>query len=126
MKSLKQLGIFMDHAHAHVIEYHGDHVDCKTVDKHSIQHGDHHSSEHAETRLNTKSKVEQNLFYAKLGEQIKNYDEVLLFGPTEAKVELLHQLRADHHFSHVKIEVKTADKLTENQQHAFVKDYFKK
>jgi hypothetical protein len=33
-------------------------------------------------------------------------------------------LRADHLFAHIKIEVEQADKMTENQEHAFVKTYF--
>jgi hypothetical protein len=53
-----------------------------------------------------------------------NYENVLLFGPTNAKVELFNILRADLAFSNIKIEVKDADKMTDNQQRAFVKDYF--
>ncbi|MBK9191674.1 MAG: hypothetical protein IPM77_09250 [Crocinitomicaceae bacterium] len=126
MKNLKQLGIFMDHTHAHLMEYHKDAIECKTLDKHSISHGDHHSSHHAEVRLHTKEKTEQEVYYKKLADVIQNYDSVLLFGPTEAKVELLHHLRADHHFANIKIEVKNTDKLTENQQHAVVKEHFMK
>ena len=58
------------------------------------------------------------------GDAIKNYDEVLIFGPTHAKEELVNLLKADRHFENIKIDVKHADKMTENQQHAFVKDYF--
>jgi hypothetical protein len=57
---------------------------------------------------------------------IKDCTEVLLFGPTDAKTELLHILRADHHFDNIEIEVMPADKMTETQQQAFVKDYFLK
>jgi len=42
------------------------------------------------------------------------------------KVELLNTLRADHLFAKIKIEVKQTGKLTENQQHAFVREYFSK
>ncbi|MBK8348850.1 MAG: hypothetical protein IPL08_15010 [Saprospiraceae bacterium] len=49
---------------------------------------------------------------------------VLLFGPTDAKAELLHLIQADHHFDKIKFEVKSTDKMTENQENAFVKDYF--
>jgi len=56
---------------------------------------------------------------------MKDYDEVLLFGPTNAKNELVNILKVDHHFDEIKIEVKPADKMTENQQLAFVKEHFK-
>ena len=52
------------------------------------------------------------------------YEHVLLFGPTEAKVELLNSLVKKQGLSKTKIEVKQTDKMTENQQHAFVRKYF--
>ena len=48
----------------------------------------------------------------------------MLFGPTDAKTELFNLLKADHHFDKINIETKHADKMTENQQHAFVREYF--
>ena len=69
---------------------------------------------------------QQSEYYKKLGEIIKNYEGVILFGPTEAKVELFNTLKADHHFEKINIEVKQADKMTENQQHAFVREHFSK
>jgi hypothetical protein len=55
---------------------------------------------------------------------IKDFDEVVLFGPTSAKTELFNLLRKDRNFGKIKIEVKNADKLTENQLSAFVKEHF--
>ena len=46
-----------------------------------------------------------------------------LFGPTNAKIELLNLLRADHQFEKIKLETKDSDKMTQNEQHAFVRDY---
>jgi len=50
----------------------------------------------------------------------------LLFGPTEAKTELLNLLRTDHTFSDIKFTVENTDKMTGNQEQAFVREYFKK
>ena len=55
-----------------------------------------------------------------------NFDEVVLFGPTNAKAELLNVLKADHRFENIKIEVQQADKMSDKQQQAFVKEYFSK
>lgn len=52
--------------------------------------------------------------------------KLVLFGSTDAKVELFNHLVKDHRFERVKIKVEHADKMTENQQHAFVKKYFSK
>jgi hypothetical protein len=56
---------------------------------------------------------------------IKDYDEVILFGPTDAKNELLNLLKNDHHFEKIRFTVKTSDNMTENQRHAYVIEYFK-
>jgi hypothetical protein len=49
---------------------------------------------------------------------------VILFGPTDAKIELFNLIKNNRQFEHIKIATLPADKMTENQQHAFVKDYF--
>jgi stalled ribosome rescue protein Dom34 len=64
-------------------------------------------------------------YYKKLSDAIKNYQEVVLFGPTEAKEELLNLLKNDHLFENIKISIKNTDKMTEYQMHTFVKEYFK-
>jgi hypothetical protein len=78
----------------------------------------------SETLMHHKEQHQQSDYYKKFGETIKEYEHVVLFGPTDAKVELLNVLRADHRFEKIKIEVKQADKITDNQQHTFVRDYF--
>ena len=74
--------------------------------------------------MHNKEQHEQLAYYKAIAAVIKNYEEVLLFGPTDAKTELFNLLKADHHFDKINIETKHADKMTENQQHAFVKEYF--
>jgi len=76
--------------------------------------------------VHSKEQHEQAEYYKTLAEIIEHYESVLLFGPTDAKAELFNILKGDHLFSKIKIEVEHADKMTENQQHAFVKEYFTK
>jgi len=45
--------------------------------------------------------------------KLKDYEEVLLFGPTNAKNELFNLLKDDRHFEKIKIEVKSGDKMTD-------------
>jgi hypothetical protein len=63
-------------------------------------------------------------YYKAIGEVIRNYDSVVLFGPTDAKTELFNLLRADQRFAKITMDVKQTDKMTEEQQHTFVKEYF--
>ena len=79
-----------------------------------------------ESMMHNKEQQQQSEYYKTLGEIIKNYDNVLFFGPTDAKTELLNILKADMHFDKIKIETMQSDKMTENQEHAFVREYFSK
>lgn len=76
--------------------------------------------------MHNKEQQKQGEYYKKIGEAIKSYDEIILFGPTDAKLELYNLIKEDQQFSKIKIEVQQADKMTENQEQAFVRDYFTK
>ncbi|MBK9248313.1 MAG: hypothetical protein IPM69_09445 [Ignavibacteria bacterium] len=127
MKTATQLGIWMDHAHAHLSEYSAalPHTNGTTMIQSRFTHDEENSThEKSEKGMHNKEQHLQADYYKKLGEFIRNYDEVLLYGPTDAKVELLNILRTDHRFDKIEIQTKQADKMSENQQHAFVRDYF--
>lgn len=120
----KSLGIWMDHSSAHLTEFATNPVEIKTIESKFTHQAKESSLGRSENLMHNKEQHQQSEYYKKLGEVIKNYEEVILFGPTDAKVELLNILRADHHFEKIKIETQQADKMTENQQHAFVRAYF--
>lgn len=123
MKSIKRLGIWMDHSTAHLLELNADSIKGKTIFA-QIGEQDEALNPRDETLIQNKEQNELSGFFSRLSDVIINYDEVLLFGPTNAKTELVNTLKDDHHFDKVKIEVKPADKMTENQQQAFVKEHF--
>jgi hypothetical protein len=126
MKSEKKLGIWMDHSSANLMEFTDGEVEETVIDSEFTHEEKAHSQMKSEHIMHNKEQQQQGAFYKKLGESIKNYDRVLLFGPTDAKLELFNTLKEDAHFTKIKIEVQQADKMTENQQHAFVKHYFSK
>jgi hypothetical protein len=126
MTATKKLGIWMDHSIAHLMEFTTDSIQTKTITSKFTHEAKEHSLSKSENLMHNKEQHQQSEFYKELGEVIKNHGEVLLFGPTDAKVELFNVLKADHHFEKIKIEMKQTDKMTENQQHSFVKDYFSK
>ena len=124
MKTKKQLGIWMDHATANLVELNNNIV-SKTIEAKSFIQEDEGINWKDETLIRNKEQTDLSNFFDKLVDVMKDYDEVLLFGPTNAKNELVNILKVDHHFDEIKIEVKPADKMTENQQLAFVKEHFK-
>ncbi|EHQ24964.1 hypothetical protein [Mucilaginibacter paludis] len=124
MKEAKYLGIWMDHQHADLIEFGAEPMTTTTIDCDFNHQEKEQTLERSENLMHHKEQHEQADYYRKLGEVIRNYSEVVLFGPTEAKVELYNTLKDDHLFANIKFEIIPADKMTDKQQHALVRDYF--
>jgi hypothetical protein len=124
MSNARSLGIWMDHSVANLIEYSTEVMKTKTIESTFTPLVKKDSLEKSENLMHNKEQHQQADFYKTLGETIKDYEEVLLFGPTDAKTELYNLLKADHHFDKIRITVMTTDKMSEPQQHAFVKKHF--
>ncbi len=126
MATSKNLGIWMDHSSAHLMEFTVDPIETTVIES-QFQHNDKvESLSKSENLMHNKEQHQQSDYYKKLGAVIQNYESVVIFGPTDAKSELRNILKDDHRFANIKIEVQSADNMTENQEHAFVKDYFVK
>ncbi|MBN1768288.1 MAG: hypothetical protein JW842_07220 [Prolixibacteraceae bacterium] len=123
MKTKTQLGIWMDHSVAHIMEYHKEAISSATL-KAQIGEQDEPLNSLDESMIQNKEQNQLSSFFKRISEVVKDYDEVLLFGPTDSKTELFNVLKIDRHFEKIKIEIKPADKMTDNQMQAFVKDYF--
>ena len=121
MVTEKKLGIWMDDACAHLMELTSDPIEIKTIESKYSHHSKEQSMSMSEKPMYNNQQHEQTEYYKQLAEVIKNYEEIILFGPSNAKVELYNILRADHHFSKIKIEIKQSDKMTKNQQHVLNK-----
>jgi hypothetical protein len=126
MTTAKYLGIWMDHSNAHLIEFSKEAMETKTISSKFNREEKESSLGKSEHVMHNKEQHQQTEYYKKLGEAIMNYEEVILFGPTEAKSELSNAMLRDHRFSKIRIETKPADKMTEPQQHAFVREYYTK
>lgn len=126
MNTTKKIGIWMDHSNAHLMEFTADPITTTTINNDFTHKDKENSLGRSENLMHNREQHDQIAYYKKLGEVIRNHEEVILFGPTDAKVELLNSLNKDHRFANVKITVKQTDKMTVNQQHAFVKKYFSK
>jgi stalled ribosome rescue protein Dom34 len=120
----KNLGIWMDHSTAHLIELTTEPIKIKTILSNFTHEVKESTLSKNENLMHNKEQHQQSGFYKKLMDEIKNYEHIVLFGPTEAKSELHNLINADHNFAKIKIVVKPADKMTDNQQKAFVIEYF--
>ncbi|MEI7582897.1 hypothetical protein [Runella sp.] len=124
MTNSKKIGIWMDSESAHLMELTPDPIQTTIIESKFNHQEKEFTLSKSENLMHNKEQHQQSEYYKKLGEVIRNYEEVLLFGPTNAKTELANILEADHHFDKIIIKVKPSDKMTENQKHAFVRDYF--
>ncbi len=124
MKIKKHLGIWMDHSNAHLLDASNEQMVATTIKSAFTHQEKERTLNKGEYMMHNAEQQEQHAYYKELGDAIKKYDSILLFGPTKAKEELVNILKQDRHFEKIKIDVKHADKMTENQQHAFVRNHF--
>jgi hypothetical protein len=124
MTTATNLGIWMDHSNAHLMEFTTEPLTTTIISSRFTHRDKEHSIGRSENGMHQKQNHELAGYYKKIGEAIKNYQDVILFGPTSAKTELFNLLKADHLFEKIRIETKDADKMTQNEQHAFVREYF--
>jgi hypothetical protein len=126
MKEIKQLGIWMDHSNAFLLEKVNDTIETNRIVSELSEPEEEFNFYKGEKLIHKKEQHLQLSYYRKLGNIIKKYQEVVLFGPTEAKNELLNLTKTDHLFEDIIIEVINSGKMTESQMQTFVQEYFKK
>jgi hypothetical protein len=126
MESIKQLGIWMDHSTANLVDLSNDTVETITLESTPAFPEQVQNLRMDESLMQNKEQNQQSDFFKKLSLIINDYNEVLLFGPTNAKTELFNLLKENRQFGKIKIFVQSTDKMTDNQQKAFVKEFFNK
>ena len=139
-KATKQTGVWLNHSQAHFIGYKAESAFfIETVDSpyESIIREEGEGNDTTRFSSNTErgsnnEKRKHNIVRNELDEYFKilegkleSYQEILLFGPGTAKEELFNRLSENKIFKGKDIEVKSSDKLTENQMLSYVLDFFK-
>ena len=121
MKTKRKLGVWMDHSTAHLMEISPIPFEVTTIES-DVQQPEKESFEEFLTQ--NKSKQMRLKYYRKISRVIKDFYHVVLFGPTDAKVELYDLLSEDERFLKKKIEIKETDEMNPRQKHEFVMKYF--
>lgn len=119
-----KIGIWMDHSIAHLMEFSNNPFEIKTIESDFNHQVKVNSLLKGEEHLYHKEQQLQSKYYKKLMAVVKKYEEVILFGPTDAKEELFNVIAADNRFENINIQVKQTDKMTAKQKHEFVKEFF--
>ncbi|MFT6205353.1 MAG: stalled ribosome rescue protein Dom34 [Spirosomataceae bacterium] len=123
METIKNLGIWMDHSVANLIDLDRAKNSHTITSKFTADVQDQAIRKN-ENLMHNKRQQMNEAFYKEIADEILKYDHVLLFGPTNAKTELHNFLNKDLHFKDIKICIEPTDKMTENQKSAFVKNHF--
>ena len=124
MKTVKSIGVWMDHSIAHLIEFTTVpmHVrDILSDFRHEVKAD---SIEKSEKHMHNKERGEMHEYYNKILKEVVDFDQILIFGPTDAKNELNSLLKSNHAFDLANVEILQTDKMTENQLYAFVRNHF--
>ncbi len=132
----RKVGVWLDHSQAHFIDFSKGPASVETAysDKESqlrfkgeigsgSQLGNNRST-NSEHHTHNREQEFMHEYYNMLSDRLKNYDEIFLFGSTTAKDELYNKLKSDKQFVEKIINVKSADRLTENQMIAEAKKFF--
>lgn len=123
METTKKIGIWMDHSTADLIGLNVENKQQYIQSKFSFNDKEE-ALKKGEKHMHNKEKQMHQSYYKEIADEILNYGHVLLFGPTDAKLELHNYLSKDAHFKNVQIDVETTDNLTDKQKEAFVKKHF--
>jgi stalled ribosome rescue protein Dom34 len=123
METNKNLGIWMDHSTANLIDLNTKKNNHSIASKFTFNTKEE-ALNRSEKGMHNKRQQMHEAYYQEIANEILKFDAVLLFGPTNAKTELHNYLNKDLHFKDIKIDIDSADNMTENEQFAFVRKHF--
>lgn len=125
MKKFKQLGIWMDDSNALIMEFFNHTIVSKSIVFKPVLNEESLNVNEENPDSQAISNPYEETFFREISEIVVNYQEVLLLGPTQSKYRLLESLKNNHNYENIKFDVADTDKMTENEMHEFVIDYFK-
>jgi hypothetical protein len=125
MKNKRKLGIWMCHSQIHLMEYNNE----TPIDMDNIPCIDKDGTNSSEPVIEFSEAQKAEIFrkqqeYKNLAVKILDYDEIILFGPIDAKKEFETYLETNVKFQLPSIEIKQTENMTEAQQLAFVQYHF--
>lgn len=124
METKKKLGIWMDHSIAYLMEFTTSAFEIKTIESEFHKQKKIQTSSKSDSLMHNKEQQKLTSYYKKISDIIKDYKKVILFGPSNAKVELFDFLSEDERFIKIKFEIKNTDEMTKEQKNSFVMDMF--
>lgn len=125
MIKINQLAIFMDEANSLLIELYNHIIVSRNRVFKVVDNEDDIQSMYREPLQWTDKQWHHLAYYKEISDIMRNYRQVVLFGPIDTRKELYKLLEADHHFKNIEIDFFDTHKMTDLQIHDFALDYYK-
>ena len=132
-----QTGVWLDKEKAIIINLSGENHTIKTIES-SIDTRERYQGEtkrfgrfggqflSLENKKKNRVKKQITKYVQSIIEEIKNSNEIVLFGPAEMRTNLEKAILENNDLTGNLLEVKPADNMSENQMVAWVKDFYTK
>ncbi|RDI56160.1 hypothetical protein [Flavobacterium glaciei] len=122
MGNKNKIGIWMDHSIAYLMEFETKPFEIQIIECDFTLDEKNRNPHKKETIISDVKRKYK--YYNQIGNAIMHYDKIILFGPSEAKIDFFDTLSEDERFYKLKIEIKETDKMNVNQQREFINKYF--
>ena len=121
------VGIWIDHKRAVVVSVSAGHVTARTFESEVGAHPRYSGQQDdgGEKKYEERHGQRMDQYYDEVISQLGQPEALLIFGPGEAKLELKERLSRSKTFSERTVAIETADKLTDSQIVARVKEHFR-
>ena len=114
-------GVWMDHHNAVFIPFTDG---AFAIQEDKVVAGEYHGDK-GEHAYNNAEKTDNRKYFKTIASQLLKYDEIYIFGPGKSQEEFLNFLNDEKHFKNKKITLGSAEKMTDPQTVAKVRDFFK-
>jgi recombinational DNA repair ATPase RecF len=125
MIKIKQLAIFMDDTHVLLMELYNHMIVSRNIVFKSKENEEFIEYNNLLPVFGSDVQQHQLAYYKEISNIIRNYQQVLIFGPVNVENEFYKLLEADHHFKKIKLEIVNTKVLNEVQIHEFVLNHYK-
>ena len=121
-----KVGVWLDHKSAVIVSTSAGNVSSKTLESEVGSHPRYSGQEGGggEKKYEQRHGEQLDRYYDDIISQLGLPEAVLIFGPGEAKLELKERLSRSKALSGCTVDLETADRLTDPQIVAKVKDHF--
>ena len=122
----QKVGIWIDHKSAVIVSASAGQVTTKTLESEVGAHPRYSGQQDGggEKKYEQRHGQQLDRYYDDVISQVGLPDALLIFGPGEAKLELKERLNRSKALSECTVDIETADKLTDPQVVAKVKEHF--